>query len=273
MQANILTGHDNSLSASDVEAFHEAGYLILRGLVSPDACTRLAQIVDESLHPPLAPLEYEADVHYPGAPTSKSALGGLTPRRLLYAYSRHHLFREFAKEARLARMVSTLIGAEQICLSQNHHNCVMTKYPGFSSLTNWHQDVRYWRFDRPELVSLWLALGDEYPGNGGLSLIPGSHRSDLGRGRLDASLFLRTDLAGNREMIDSAVAAELSTGDILFFHCKTYHAAGRNQSEQVKKSLALTYRALDNEPIPGTRSAQFSDIAISRHTDNSRESA
>ena len=58
----------------------------------------------------------------------------------------------------------------------------------------WHQDVRYWSFERPELVSVWLALGHEHPDNGCLSLIPRTHLLEVLRERLDGSLFLREDL-------------------------------------------------------------------------------
>lgn len=250
------------LGPADIEAFARDGYLVVRAFVDVQRCAELDAVVDSALHPPLAPVEYEADVNYPGAPAGKSAHGGYTPRRLLAAFSRDEAFRRFATDSRLASMMRTLIGTPAVCLSQNHHNCVMTKFPGFSSQTNWHQDIRYWRFDRPELVSAWLALGQEHPDNGGLSLIPGSHHFDLGRGRLDAALFLRTDLAENRRLIDSAVPALLEEGDLLLFHCRTYHAAGRNTTEAVKKSLVFTYRARDNEPIPDTRSAAFRDIAL-----------
>jgi phytanoyl-CoA hydroxylase len=253
---------NSRLQRTHLDAFARDGYVIVRGFTDPADCRALERLVEDSLHPPLAPLEFEADVHYPGAPVSKSSKGGFTPRRLLCAYTRDEKFRRWGASPEIVAVLRQLIGSHRICLSQNHHNCVMTKYPGFSSMTSWHQDVRYWRFDRPELVSAWLALESENPDNGGLSLIPGSHRSDLGRGRLDASLFLRTDLEENRAMIDSAVPAELSPGDVVFFHCKTYHAAGRNQTERVKKSLVFTYRAADNNPIPDTRSAVYEDIEI-----------
>ncbi len=260
------TTDPNRARSSDiaVDAFRRDGYLVIRNFVDVSLCRQMSEIVDASLDPPLAPLEFEADVHYPGAPMSKTSRGGFTPRRLLSAFTRHELFRRWATSADMSRVLAALMGTDEISLSQNHHNCIMTKHPGFSSLTSWHQDIRYWRFDRPELVSAWLALDHEDPDNGGLSLIPGSHRSDLGRGRLDAALFMRTDLPENREMIDSAVAAVLEPGDVLFFHCKTYHAAGRNQTDRVKKSVVFTYRATDNGPIPETRSATYQDIALNR---------
>ena len=80
---------------------------------------------------------------------------------------------------------------------------------------------------------------------------------------LDAALFLRTDLASNRELIEQAVTVEMSAGDMLLFHSRTFHAAGQNLTQDIKRSLVYTYRAADNQPIPETRSANFPDIPMS----------
>lgn len=250
------------LSDMAVGQFERDGFIVERGLADPGLCEQLAHIVDESLEPALAPLEYEADVQYPGAPESRDQQGGLTPRRLLYAYTRHPLLRQWSGSPKVVGRLRQLMGSTDILLSQNHHNCIMTKHPGYSSMTSWHEDVRYWSFDRPELVSVWLAISDEYPDNGGMLLIPGSHKQRFERGRLDATLFLRTDLPENETWINKAVSAELKAGDVLFFHCKTYHAAGKNITDEVKRSVIFTYRTLDNQPIPGTRSANFPDVPV-----------
>jgi len=246
----------------DQAKFERDGYLIVRQIMSPDTVSELQRVIAESLEPPLAPVEFEADVHYPGAPDSRSAPGGETPRRLLNIYSRHQVFRDCAKAENVTSRLQMLMRQPDILMSQNHHNCVMTKHPGFSSVTSWHQDIRYWSFDRPELISTWLALGPETRENGGLLVIPGSHKLHLDRGRLDAALFLRTDLAQNKSLIDKAVVVELMAGDMLFFHSTTFHAAGQNATGEIKRSLVYTYRAADNEPIPETRSATYPDIRV-----------
>ena len=246
-----------------VTQFERDGYMVIREFMSATEVVALAGCVDDALNPPLAPIEFEADVHYPGSPASRTAPGGGTPRRILNAYSRYELFRDCAKNARLVALLQQVMRSEHILLSQNHHNCVMTKHPGFSSVTSWHQDIRYWSFDRPELVSTWLALGQEREENGSLVVIPGSHRLNLDRGRLDAALFLRTDLEENRTLLEQAVPVELEAGDLLIFHSRTFHAAGQNQTQQIKRSLVYTYRTVDNEPIPETRSAVYPDIPVS----------
>ena len=123
-----------------------------------------------------------------------------------------------------------------------HHNCIMTKEPRHSSDTGWHQDIRYWSFERPELVSVWLALTSETTKNGCLRLIPGSHRLNLDRERFDQDLFLRPELPENQALIEKAVWAELEPGDVLFFHARTFHAASRNHTDRAKFSVVFTFR-------------------------------
>ena len=241
--------------------YRRDGYVVLHDFATAEQCKRLGDLARRDLGPLVGPAEFEADVGYPGAPRSRSVAGGLTPRRLLHAYSRDAAFRRLATRSDLRAVLQELLGGEA-SLSQCHHNCVMTKHPGHSSATLWHQDVRYWSFDRPDLVSLWLALGTETAANGALMVIPGSHRLDLDRGRLDRDLFLRSDLPENRALIEQALTLELGVGDVLLFSSRLFHAAGRNDTDHVKLSLVFTYHAADNHPIPGTRSAQYPSVAL-----------
>jgi phytanoyl-CoA hydroxylase len=79
---------------------------------------------------------------------------------------------------------------------------------------------------------------------------------------LYAAKFLRTDLDENRALLQTQVAAELDPGDVLFFHCRLFHAAGNNQSADTKFSVVFTYHASDNRPLPGTRSASLPSISL-----------
>ncbi len=157
--------------------------------------------------------------------------------------------------------VRQLLGRE-VVLSQAHHNCVMTKHPAFSSSTGWHQDIRYWNFGRPELVTVWLALGEERAATGSLAFLPGSHATSFTRDRYDDALFFRTDLESNRRLLESAYAVELDPGDVVFFHARLLHAAGRNTTDRTKMALVFTYHAADNPPTPGTRSAAVPGVPI-----------
>ena len=246
------------LTDIDKAAFRRDGYLAVASLVSRERCEALAAISSSHLAQLIAPVEYEIDVHYPGAPLDPLSPEAKTSRRLLQAYARDQAIRQWATCAEVRDVLHGLFAEPgQMMLSQCHHNCIMTKTPGYSSVTLWHQDNRYWSFDREDLVSVWLALGDENKRNGCLRVIPGSHRLEPEPGRFDAALFLRPDLPENKTMIEQSSAVELKQGDVLFFHSKLFHAAGRNLTNETKLSLVFTYHQADNRPIQGTRSARF----------------
>ncbi|MCR9276435.1 MAG: phytanoyl-CoA dioxygenase family protein [Pseudomonadaceae bacterium] len=251
--------------------FARQGFVVVPDLVPQALRDSVAASIAHALNPLQGPAEFEADVGYPGAPASRDAPGGQTPRRLLQAYSRDESFRQLATLPSVGRTLAALLGVtgdddDRVCLSQCHHNCVMTKYPGFSSATLWHQDIRYWSFDRRELISVWFALGEENRHNGSLRVIPGTHQLDLDldvhRGRLDKDLFLRPELRENRELIEQSEAVQLAPGDVLFFHCRLFHAAGMNRSDTVKLSPVFTYHTASNRPIPDTRSARYPSIEL-----------
>lgn len=251
---------------NNLRAFAKDGYFVARNFLSETQRQGLQASIQGDLAPLVGPAELEADVGYPGAPGDRSAEGGSTPRRLLHAYARSDKLRALALDTSATVVMSQLLGTEQVQLSQCHHNCVMTKYPGFSSATLWHQDIRYWSFDRPELISVWYALGDELEENGALSVIPGTHLENFGRGRLDGNLFLRPELEENQALIEQAKVVEMAAGDALFFHCRLFHAAGRNLTQQVKISPVFTYHAQSNQPIPETSSDRLPSIALSKVT-------
>ena len=52
------------------------------------------------------------------------------------------------------------------------------------------------------------------------------------------------------------------SGDALLFHCRLFHAAGRNLTDRAKLSCVFTYHAEDNCPLPGSRSAQYASIPL-----------
>lgn len=252
---------DPGLSPAEQEHFQRDGFLILRGFTAADRVARLRAVAEDQLRREIPPLEYEADLHYPGAPPSRSAEGGRTVRRLLQAQGRHPDFTEWLAQPALLIRLHQLLGSE-VLMPLAHHNCIMTKQPRYSSDTGWHQDIRYWHFQRPELINVWLALGAEREHNGCLRLVPGSHRTMLGRERFDEALFFREDLPENRALLAQAVCAELEAGDVLLFHARALHAATRNFSEQTKFSAVFTFRPGDNRPLPGTRSASLPELLL-----------
>ncbi|GGD01397.1 phytanoyl-CoA dioxygenase family protein [Undibacterium terreum] len=249
------------LSPEQISEFQQQGYLILRGLAGPAFCEQVIAFAQQQLAEQVAPIEFEADLKYPGAPASRTDEGGHTARRLLRAYGRGELLANWATGNAIVPALKQLLGP-QAKLSQAHHNCIMTKQPQYSSITGWHRDSRYWSFQRAELVTVWLALRDETVENGCLLVIPGSHKVAIQSQQLDDAQFLRPELEDNQALIRQAVSVPLQQGDVLFFSSNLFHAAGKNQTAQTKYSMVFTYRALDNPPVAGSRSDSLPEVAL-----------
>jgi len=250
------------VSADDIRHFQQRGYLVLPNYLSGERLVRMRERAVESCESPSEPWELESQLAYPGAPLGRDHSGGATVRRLLGAYQRDEMWAQWARSPGLGNILKSLFQDQRLCLSQAHHNCLMTKAPEYSSDTGWHQDIRYWSFDAPELITAWLALGEEMKINGGLRVIPGSHRLSYAKEQFDEHLFFRDDMDSNRALIAAAESVELQAGDVLLFDCKLLHCASRNFTSETKYSLVFTYHRQCNKPTPGSRSASQKDISI-----------
>ena len=87
-----------AVSELDRAAFRKQGYLVVPGMVPPERCERLRAVAEEHLASLIAPVEFEIDVHYPGAPVDPDSPGARTSRRLLQAFARHETFRDWGTD-------------------------------------------------------------------------------------------------------------------------------------------------------------------------------
>jgi phytanoyl-CoA hydroxylase len=80
---------------------------------------------------------------------------------------------------------------------------------------------------------------------------------------MDALDFLRPEVPQNQALFARGVAPVLEQGDVVLFHSKLFHAAGRNDSDRMKASVVFAYRGASNAPVQGTRSASAGEVALS----------
>ena len=245
-----------------IAAFQEKGYCIVRNAASPDLVAQLLAIARRDLAADRGPLERETEVQYPGAPAAVDAPGGTTVRRLLRADQRDPAFAAWFRSNAIVSLLRSLLNSREVFFCPAHHNCVMTKQPDYSSDTGWHQDIRYWRFSDRELINAWLALTPETAENGGLRVIPGSHRVHLPEDRLDPARFLLEDLPANQSLLQQARQLTLAPGDLVFFHAAILHSASRNRTAETKFSAVFTFHGAGTRPIPGTKSAGIPEERI-----------
>ena len=244
------------LTDKQVEDFHKNGFLIIKNFANKDKCDAIKELAQVHLKYQIDPIEWEWE--YIGGSKEKYR----SIRRLRQVYNRDILFKQWMENSEIRPILYQLLGETPV-LTLSHHNSIMTKIPYTSSDTEWHRDIRYWHFENDNLLSVWLALGDEYIHNGLLEFVPGSHKIDFDDECFDDKLFFRTDYKPNQEWIDKKVSMPMRKGDIILFHSKTLHRANRNITHEPKISFVYTVKGISNKAIPNTRSSEYPEIELS----------
>lgn len=241
------------LTQEQVDEFNTNGFLLLRGFADKELCDNIRTLAKKHLDEKIEPIESEEE--YQQKNSSKK-----TVRRLRQVYDRDPLFASWMTNPKITPILKQLLGEDpQLLLA--HHNSIMTKLPQVSTITYWHQDIRYWHYANDKLLSVWLSLGDEFLENGLLEFIPGTHKMNFSTEQFDELSTFRDDLPQNRELIFKRVHYRLQKGDIVLFHAKVLHYANQNRDEKAKISFVYSVRAKSNRPIKNTRS-DFREIEL-----------
>src|ERR1700688_2692751 len=112
-----MAGH--SSCQAQIERLHDKGYVVVPRFVPADGLATLNEVARAQLAARAEPLEFEADLQYPGAPPSRTAVGGQTVRRLLDAYARDPAFAEWSTAPGLRKWMEAYFG-ESVLMSRAH---------------------------------------------------------------------------------------------------------------------------------------------------------
>ena len=242
-----------TLDENQLKEFHENGFLLLKNFADSKLCDEIVEKAKTHLENKIAPIESEQEY-------MQKDINEITVRRLRQVYDREEIFQKWMTNEKIRPILKQILNDTPV-LTLAHHNSIMTKLPKESTRTFWHQDRRYWNFENDNLVSVWLALGDEYLENGLLEFIPGSHKINFSKDRFDEASNFLDENSENIELIHQKVHTNLQKGDVVLFHCKTLHHASKNSSDNPKISFVYTVRAKSNNPIAGTRS-DFKEVIL-----------
>ncbi len=228
--------------------FQENGFLLLRDFASKEECRTILDIAKRHLEHNIAPIETESEYNH----SSDKKLVNTT-RRLKQVYSRDAAFKAWMENRAIRSILKQVLGESPVIVTA-HHNSIMTKMPHNSTQSAWHQDKRYWHYDGDNLVSIWLALGEENSQNGVLEFIPKSHMMHFTKEQFDELMFFREDLEENRKLIETKVSFDLKAGDVVLFHALLLHRANKNNTKSPKISFVYTAKGTLTKAIKGTRS-------------------
>ena len=259
------------LTTNQLAQFSKDGFIVLRGFLDASRCDNILRIAQIHLDAKIEPIETEIgydsrDKAYRTAVTDYSSHAKeehIIVRRLRQVYSRDVLFKAWMENLEIRPILQQVLD-DQVVITTGHHNSIMTKMPHLSTPTEWHQDRRYWRYSDDNLVSIWLALDDEYSENGSLEFISGSHIMDFSSEQFDEKEYFSETYEGNTKIIANKVSTNLHKGDVVLFHSLLLHRANRNCTNSPKISFVYTVKGAKTEAIEGSRSAEFPEITLAK---------
>jgi non-haem Fe2+, alpha-ketoglutarate-dependent halogenase len=118
------------------------------------------------------------------------------------------------------------------------------KDPRSLSTVGWHQDAYYWPMTPHNSVTVWLAFDDVGADNGGMKLLPGSHRGGIIKHRrsTQTSSVLTLELEDGTDFnADNAVQWVLKAGECSLHDDRAIHGSPANPSDRRRAGLTIRY--------------------------------
>lgn len=204
-----------AITTDQIAFYQEEGYVILRGLISPEQAEAMRREVMEIM----------------------DVIGlGTTKLRQTHEYREGSQLDAFVNSPHLLAIARRLMEGEA------------TLYLPFTAVKSangggefhYHQDNQYTRFDGPG-INLWFALTPMTEQNGCLKVVPRSHLS----GTLPSH---SPDGDGHKAVTfepEAFVAAIMEPGDCCAFSRLTVHGSGPNLSEEHRVGYAVQFHRND----------------------------
>ena len=239
--------NDLNIHPTELELYHQTGFLIQRHFLDAEA-TALLQQISKSDPDLIAQAQIRKD--------HKGSLACLSVRNTL----NQDIYSAISRSRSMVNTMEMLLGGEVY----HYHHKMIIKQPRGGGAWEWHQDYGYWYHNGclfPLLASCMIAVDTATSKNGCLQILKGSHVM----GRLDheglgdqmgAALERMKVIEQHFERID----CHLNPGDALFFHCNVLHRSGVNQSNQPRWALICCYNAARNNPYKSSRHPQYSPL-------------
>lgn len=227
------------LTPEQVAQYHADGFLIVRGLFSPEEINLLHNSATQD------------DAVSQNAYNVVDSTGRNSKLTLWFTPG-DDPFGQLVRTERMVRSVQDLLGNEaSVC---HFHSKIMQKEPRVGGAWEWHQDYGYWYkngFLFPDqMISVMVALTEANEQNGCLQVIKGSHKM----GRIEHG-FAGEQVGADQRYVDESMKygehlfVELQPGDVLFFHANILHRSEANLSDRPRWSFISAYNLSSNVPF------------------------
>lgn len=223
------------LNKDEIAAFQRDGYFIAKGVFDAEETALLTSAM-------------EADPKIRDHILIREDGEGGGTRIALWNRAGDSVYGLAARSARLVDTVEALLGGPVY-----HYQSKLTaKEARTGGAWEWHQDYGYWYHNGclfPHLVSCMIALDRTDRHNGCLQFVKGSHL--MGRADhvklTDAQNEIDPKVVAAARARLETIYAEADPGDVVFFHCNTFHRSDQNRSDRRRWTMIVCYNRVDND--------------------------
>ncbi|APU43388.1 ectoine hydroxylase [Streptomyces sp. TN58] len=243
-------GTPGPLWAHELESYERDGFLPVDQLVAPDDVDVYRAEMNRLIGDP----EMRHDERSIVEPKSGEV------RSVFEVHRISEVFARLAADPRVVGRARQILGSDVYV----HQSRINVK-PGFgASGFYWHSDFETWHAEdglpRMRTVSVSIALTPNYATNGGLMIMPGSHRTFLGcagatpEDNYKKSLQMQdagTPSGDALTKFASACGIKLFTGkagSATWFDCNAMHGSGDNITPYPRSNVFLVFNSVENLP-------------------------
>jgi len=239
------------VSAGDLQALDRDGFLAIDQLITPDEVGEYQRELERLTTDPAIRADERSIVE----PQSKE---------IRSVFEVHKISEVFAKLVRDERVVGR---ARQILGSDVYvHQSRINVKPGFgASGFYWHSDFETWHAEdglpNMRTISVSIALTENYDTNGGLMIMPGSHKTFLGcagatpKDNYKKSLQMQDAGTPSDEGLTkmaSEYGIKLFTGkagSATWFDCNCMHGSGDNITPFPRSNVFIVFNSVENTAV------------------------
>lgn len=227
------------LTAKQVRQYHDHGYLAVPDVLSGDEVAELRRVTEElveasrgvAAHTDLYDLEADHSSAEPRV------------RRLKNPNLHHQTYDRTLRHPAIVDIVDQLVGPGVRYRSTK----LNMKSAGYGSPVEWHQDWAFYPHTNDDILAVGVAIDAMSEDNGGMMVVPGSHRGPLYDHHQDG-YFVG---AVTDHDVDPAetVLLEVPAGGITLHHVRALHGSAPNRSPHPRRLLLLELCAIDAWPL------------------------
>lgn len=236
------------ITRSDLQSYDENGFLAVEELITPEEVGVYRAELDRLVADPLIRADERAIVE----PKSEKV------RSVFEIHKISEVFANLVRDERLLGRARQILGSDVYV----HQSRINVK-PGFgASGFYWHSDFETWHAEdglpRMRAVSVSIALTENYDTNGGLMIMPGSHRTYVGcNGVTPKDNYKRSLQMQDAGIPSDEVLTEFAdrhgiklftgkAGSATWFDCNAMHGSGDNITPYPRSNVFIVFNSVDN---------------------------